>query len=74
MEREPVQGKYVCKKRNYEIEDLDITLAWNDAELVADKVQDKSEEVVRIAVAQGEDIMSNILEVHDNIQQLWSQA
>jgi hypothetical protein len=46
-----VQGKYVCKKRKYKTEDPDITLTWDDAELIADKVQDRSEEVVRTVVA-----------------------
>jgi hypothetical protein len=39
----------------------------DDAELVADKVQDMGEEVVRIVEVQREEIMENILEVHENI-------
>jgi hypothetical protein len=54
----------------YEIEDLDITLTWYYEELVVDKVQDRSEEVVKIAVVKREKIMANLLEVYDNIQQL----
>jgi hypothetical protein len=50
MERNPVQGKDMSKKRKYETEDPNITLTWDDAELIADKVQDRSEEVVRTAV------------------------
>jgi hypothetical protein len=58
------------KKRKYEIEDPDITLTWDDAELVADKVQNKSEEVVRTTVAQREEIMAKL---HENIQKLRSR-
>jgi hypothetical protein len=50
MARKPAQGKDVSKKRKYETEDPDITLTWDDAELIADKVQDMSEEVVGTAV------------------------
>jgi len=46
MTRNPAQGKDGHKKRKYETKDLDITLTWDDAELVADKVEDMSEEVV----------------------------
>jgi gas vesicle protein len=62
------------KKRKYETEDPDITLTWDDAELVMDKVQDRSEEVVRTAEAQREQIMAKLLEVHENIQHLRSQV
>jgi hypothetical protein len=72
--RKPVQGKYACKKRKYETEDPDITLTWDDAELVMDKVQDRSEEVVRTTEAQREQIMAKLLEVHANIQHLWNRA
>jgi hypothetical protein len=74
MTRNPAQGKYVSKKRKYEIEEPDITLTWDDAKLVMDKVQDRSEEVVRTVVTQREEIMAKLLEVDDKIQQLWSWA
>jgi NACalpha-BTF3-like transcription factor len=71
--RKLTQGKYVRKKRKYETEDPDITLTWDDVELVANKVQDRSEEVVRTVEAQREEIMAKLLEVHENIQQLRSR-
>jgi hypothetical protein len=50
--RKPAQEKEACKGRKYEMEDPYITLTEDDAELIADKVQDRSEEVVRIVEAQ----------------------
>jgi hypothetical protein len=72
IKRKPAQGKDARKKRNYEIEDPDITLTWHDADLVMEKVQDKSEEVVRVTEAHREEIMAKILQVHENIHQLRS--
>jgi hypothetical protein len=57
----------VHKKRKYETEDPDITLTWDHAEHVTDKVQDKSEEVVRIVEAHREHIVAKLLEFHKNI-------
>jgi hypothetical protein len=54
MARKPAQGKYVHKKRKYKIEDPDITLTWDDGDLIADKVQDRSEEAVRTTESQRE--------------------
>jgi hypothetical protein len=66
----PAQGKYAHKKRKYETEDPYITLTWDDTKLVADKVQDRSEEVVRTGEAQRELIMAKLIEVHQNIQHI----
>jgi nitrogen regulatory protein PII-like uncharacterized protein len=63
----------VRKKRKYETEELDITLTEDDVELVVDKVQDRGEKVVRIVEVQEEEIMENLLEIHENIQQLQIQ-
>ena len=52
--RKPSQGKDARKRRKCETKDPNITLTWDDAELVANKVQDKSEEVVRVAEVQRE--------------------
>jgi hypothetical protein len=72
--KETVQGTYARGKRKYDTEDPDITLTWDDAELVADKVQDRSEEAVKTTEAQREQIMAKLIEVHVNIQQLWDHA
>jgi hypothetical protein len=48
MARKPAQGKYARKKRKCEREDPNITLTWDDEKLVVGKVQDRSEEVVRV--------------------------
>jgi hypothetical protein len=56
------------------MEDPVITLTEDDVELVMDKVQDRGEEVVCIAEAQREEIMAKLIEVHETLQQLWSQA
>jgi hypothetical protein len=69
-----VQKKEACKKRKYDTKDPYITMTEDDAEIVTDKVQYRGEEVVRIVEAQWEEIVSNLIEVHENIQQLWSQA
>jgi hypothetical protein len=46
--KEAFTEKEVHKKRKYDTKDLDITMTEDDAELVADKVQDRGEEVVYI--------------------------
>jgi hypothetical protein len=46
--RKPAQGKDARKKRKCETKDPNITLTWDDAELVVRKVRDRSEEVVRV--------------------------
>jgi hypothetical protein len=51
-----------------------ITLIEDDVEFITDKVQDKGEEVVRIAKAHIEDIMEKLIEFHETIQQLQSHA
>jgi hypothetical protein len=38
-----------------------------------DKVQDRGKEVVFIIEAQREEIMENLIEIHETMQQLWSQ-
>jgi hypothetical protein len=50
-----------------------ITLTKDDAKFVADKIQDRGEEVVRIVEAQKEDIMDKLTEVHETLQQLQTQ-
>jgi hypothetical protein len=72
--KEAAQGTNVHGKRKYDTEDPDITLTWDDAELVVDKVQDRSEEAVKTIEAQREQIMAKLIEVHENIQQLWGHA
>jgi nucleoside-triphosphatase THEP1 len=56
------------------MEDPIITLIENDVEFIMDKVQDMGEEVVHITEEKREEIMANIIEVHETIQQLQSQA
>jgi hypothetical protein len=51
-------------KNKYDTEDPDITLTWDDAELIADKVQDRSEEAIKTIEAQREKIMAKLIEVH----------
>jgi hypothetical protein len=46
--RKPAQGKDERKKRKCERGDPNITLTWDDEKLVMRKVQDRSEEVVRV--------------------------
>jgi hypothetical protein len=47
-----------------------ITITEDDVELVADKVQDRGEDVVRATEAQREEIMEKLVEVHDILQRL----
>jgi hypothetical protein len=47
-----------------------ITITEDDVELVADKVQDRSKNVVRTIEAQREEIMAKLVEFHENIQRL----
>jgi hypothetical protein len=50
------------------MEDPIITLTEDDAELFADKVQDREEEVVCIVEAEREEIMVKIIKVHETVQ------
>jgi hypothetical protein len=50
--KETTQGIDTHGKNKYDTEDPDITLTWDDAELIANKVQDKSEQVVKMVEAQ----------------------
>jgi hypothetical protein len=47
-----------------------ITIIEDDVELVADKVQDMGEDVVRTAEVQRGEIMANLVEFHDTLQRL----
>jgi gamma-glutamyl phosphate reductase len=47
-----------------------ITITEDDVKLVADKVQDIGEYVVRVVEAQREEIMDKLVEVHDTLQRL----
>jgi hypothetical protein len=47
-----VQGTNAHDKNKYDTEDPDITLTWDDAKLIADKVQDRSEQAVKTVEAQ----------------------
>ena len=49
--RKPTQGKDARNKRKCEIEDPNITLTWDDGDIIVDKLQDRSEEVVRVVEA-----------------------
>jgi hypothetical protein len=60
MTGNPAQGTYARKTRKYETKDPDITLTWDDAELIIDKVQDMNEEVVRTIELQRENIMAKL--------------
>jgi hypothetical protein len=51
-----------------------ITLTEDDDELVMDKFQDRGEEVVCVAKAQREEIMAKLIEFHETLQQIQSQA
>jgi nucleoside-triphosphatase THEP1 len=52
------------------MEDPIITLIEDDAEFIMDKVQGTGEEVVHITEEKREEIMANIIEVHETIKQL----
>jgi len=52
------------------MEDPIITLIEDDVEFIMDKVQDMGEEVVHITEEKREEIMANIIEVHETIKQL----
>jgi hypothetical protein len=47
-----------------------ITITEDDVELVADKVQDRGEDVVCTTEVQREEIMAKLVEVHDTLQRL----
>jgi hypothetical protein len=72
--RKTTQVEEMCKKRKYTMEDPVITLTEDDVEFITDKVQDRGEEVVHVAEAQREEIMAKLIEVHETLQQLQSQA
>jgi hypothetical protein len=72
--KEANTGKRGMQKEEIHHKDPVITLTEDDAELVTDKVQDRGEEVVCIAEAQREEIMAKLIEVHETLQQVRSQA
>jgi hypothetical protein len=47
-----------------------ITLTEDDVELVADKVQDRGEDVVHTVEAQREEIMVKLVDFHDTLQRM----
>jgi hypothetical protein len=47
-----------------------ITIIEDDAELVAEKFQDRGEDVVRATEVKREEIMEKLVEVHDILQRL----
>jgi hypothetical protein len=63
-----VEGTHI--KMKYTTEDPFITLIEDDAEFIVEKVQDRGEEVVHIAVAQRKEIMEKLIEVHETLQNL----
>jgi nucleoside-triphosphatase THEP1 len=65
-----MQEKEVRKKRKYETKDLVITLTEDDVDLVVEKFQDRGEEVVLIVESQHKEIITKIIQVHENLQQL----
>jgi hypothetical protein len=54
----------------YTKEDLVITLIKDDVEFIANKVQNRGEEVVHDVEAQREYIMAKLIEVHETLQKL----
>jgi hypothetical protein len=48
----------------------DITLTWDDADLIVNKVQDRSEQAVKTTEEHREQIMAKMIEFHVHIQQL----
>jgi hypothetical protein len=47
-----------------------VTLTEDNVEIVADKVQDRGEDVVHATKAQREDIMEKLLDFHDTLQKI----
>jgi hypothetical protein len=47
-----------------------ITIIEDDVEIVADKVQDEGENLVRTREVRREEIMDKLMEVHDTLQRL----
>jgi NACalpha-BTF3-like transcription factor len=64
------QEEEIRKKMKYHKNPPTITITEDDVELVADKVQDRGEDVVRATEAQREEIMEKLVEVHDILQRL----
>jgi hypothetical protein len=60
----------IVKKMKYHKNPPIITVTEDDVELVADKVQDKGEDLVRTIESQREEIMAKLVEVHDTLQRL----
>jgi hypothetical protein len=58
----------IRKKMKYHKNRPTITIIEDDAELVVDKVQDRGEDVVRATETQREEIMENLVEVHNILQ------
>jgi len=71
--RNLVEVEEACIKRKYVMEDPIITLTEDDVDLVVKNIQDRGEEVVHVAEAQREEIMVNLIEVHEPLQQVRSQ-
>jgi hypothetical protein len=65
-----MQVEEMHKKMKYTKEGPVITLTEDDVEFVADKVQDRGEDVVCVAESQREEIMAKLIEFHETLQQL----
>jgi hypothetical protein len=62
-----MQEEETHKKMKYHKKPPVITITEDDAELVADKFQDRGEDVVHVVEAQREEIMAKFMEVHDTL-------
>jgi hypothetical protein len=68
--RTGTQEGEIRKKMKYHKNPPTITITEDDAEFVADKVQDRGEDAVCATEAQREEIMEKLVEVHDILQRL----
>jgi hypothetical protein len=68
QKKEPQRRWRRRKKMKYTKEGPVITLTEDDVEFVADKVQDRGEDVVHAAEAQREEIMAKLIEFHETLQ------
>jgi recombinational DNA repair ATPase RecF len=68
--RTVTQEAEIRKNMKYHKNPPTITITKDDVELVAEKLQDRGEDVVRATKAQREEIMEKLVEVHDILQRL----
>jgi hypothetical protein len=57
-----------CKKMRVHKETPQLTITEDDAELVADKVQDRGEEALYVVESQREELMKNLMEVKEVLE------